>query len=182
MENFIVYAIIGVAVTTALAFLNKAASKRTIKNEHGLYELRMNRLYQIVGGFVGLMGLSFLLLIVGEQDLTALITILILSLGFAALGFVCLFWYVNHRLNFDERTVSATTFYGKTNTVNWNDVTSITFNSLSGLITLTSNNGTTVKAHQHLVGLNSFVELMEQQTKWTAKSLKLPLNRKITAT
>ena len=112
MENFIVYAIIGVAVTTALAFLNKAASKRTTKNENGLYELRMNRLYQITGGFVGLMGLSFLFLIVGEQDLMALVTILILSLGFTVLGFVCLFWYVNHRLNFDERTVSATNFYG----------------------------------------------------------------------
>lgn len=108
MEKFIVYAIIGVSVTTTLAFLNRAASKRTTKNEQGLYELRMNRLYQIVGGFVGLMGLSFLFLIVGEQDLTASITILILSLGFALLGFVCLFWYVNHRLNFDERTVSAT--------------------------------------------------------------------------
>jgi len=182
MENFIVYTIIGVAVTTALAFLNKAASKQTTKKEHGRYELRMNRLYQVVGGLVGVMGLSFLFLIVGEQDSTALITILILSLGFAALGFVCLFWYVNHRLNFDEQTVSATNFYGKSNSVNWNEVVNITFNNFSGLITLTSNDGTTVKAHQHLVGLNNFVEVMEQQTKWTAKSLKLPLNRKTTAT
>jgi hypothetical protein len=182
MEKFVVYAFIGVAVTAGFAFLNKAASKRTIKNEQGWYELRMNRLYQIVGVFVGLMGLSFLFLIVGEKNAMALITILILSLGFAALGFVCLLWYVNHRLNFNEQIVSASDFYGKSTSLNWNDVSNITFNSVSGLIKLTGTNGSNIKIHQHLVGLNSFVELMEQQTKWTAKVLKLPLNRKITTT
>lgn len=182
MDKFVLYAIVGISVTIALMFLNKVASRRSVSNEHGWHELRMNRLYQIAGILVGIIGLSFLLIGLNEQDSTALIAVVIISLGFSALGFISLLWYLNHRLNFNEQFLSASNFYGKSTSLTWNEISNITFNSFSGLITITATDGKKIKAHQHLAGLNSFIELMEQKTKWTAKSLKLPLNRKTTTT
>jgi hypothetical protein len=182
MEKFALYTIVGTMVTAALIYLNKVASRHTTKNKEGWYTLRMNRLYQIVGILVGIIGLSFLFLGLSEQDTNALITVLILSLGFIALGFICFLWFLNHRLNFNEKTIIASSFNGKPTSLNWQEITNISFSSFSGLITLTGSNGEIVKAHQHLAGLNSFIELMERQTKWTAKSLNLPINRKKTTT
>jgi len=174
MENLLLYGLIGIAVAVALAFLNKAASNQTTLNEFGWYELRMNRLYQIVGVLVGIMGLSFLYLLIGERDSAAFITIVILSLGFAYLGLYCWLWYRNHRVKFNEETIKASNAFGKSNSIKWSEISKISYNSFSGLISVMDQQGAAVKIHQHLVGLNTFVEFMEQRTKWNAKDLKLP--------
>lgn len=162
------------AVKLALDYLNKASSKKVSKNENGWHELRMNRLYQFIGISTGILGLSFLYLTIGEQYSSSLIIILVISLGFTGLGFTCFLWYRNHKLRFNNKTIITSNVYGKQNSLNWEDISNISFNGVSGQITLTNKAGNTVKAHQHLVGLSSFVELIELKTKWTVKALKLP--------
>lgn len=165
------------AASSALDYLNKASSKKVSKNENGWYELRMNRLYQFIGISVGIMGLSFLYLTIGEQHSSSLMIILVISLGFSSLGLTCFLWYRNHKLRFNDTTIIALNVYGKPSSLSWDDITDISFNGLSGQITLVGKDANTVKAHQHLVGLGSFVELIESKTKWTAKSLRLPINK-----
>lgn len=178
MDDLIAGTIIGIAVTSALAFLNKTASNRTSINQAGWFELRMNRLYQVVGILAGVMGLSFLFLLDNEQNSTAFITILVISLGFAALGFICWLWHFNHQLSFNKQSISVSNVYGKWHSIEWKDISEIKFHSFSGLISVTDKHGKTVKIHQHLVGFNTFVGFMERETKWTANELKLPITKK----
>jgi hypothetical protein len=52
------------------------------------------------------------------------------------------------------------------------------FNHSSGLLTLTSKTRDKVKVHYYLVGFPKLIEQLVYKTTWTAKQLKLPIQRK----
>ena len=83
-------------------------------------------------------------------------------------------YYKNHRVIFDQNIIKATNIYGKTTEVEWKFIEEIKFSALSGMITVKSYDKK-AKLHQHLVGLISFIEEMEAQTKYTAQDLKIPI-------
>lgn len=81
----------------------------------------------------------------------------------------------NHRLTYDSQKIESKSWLGKTSTIHWDNIKTISFNSLFAMIIIVGEDGEKVKAHQHLVGLNSFVGMIEQKTGMTAKELKLPI-------
>jgi hypothetical protein len=169
-EDTLLYLIIGVAVTITIAVLTKATGKKVVPDDHGLFTLKMNPLY----GIIGILGLSiglFLLLIIimfADQNDNVLI--------FGGTGIPCLMYFRNHKISFNRKTIKATNVFGRTNQIEWADILEIKFNAFSGLLTLTANNET-IKVHQHLVGLTKFIEFMEMETKWTHKELKIPIRK-----
>jgi hypothetical protein len=179
-EKIILYTIIGIVVSTALAFLTKATGKAVASDESGYFNLRMNKLYGIMGiiGFLfGLLFLIFLPLTAGVNDSGVWIGVILMLLIFWGAGIPCLMYYRNHRVTFGDNSIIATNVYGKVKEIKWSDISGIKFKPLSGLLVLTTQNEH-IKVHQHLVGLPRFVEFIENKTKWTRKELKIPIGKK----
>ena len=89
-------------------------------------------------------------------------------------GLVCLLYYRNHYLKFDNFFIETQTWLGKKALIHWVDIQKISFSPLSGQLTITDKHGASIKIHQHIVGLVAFVKAMEDKTSQTAKGLKLP--------
>lgn len=175
MENFLQYGLIGVAVFLAMLYLNKATARKVEPVEEGTYVLRIHRLYQIIG-FLGLgLGVVVFLLPLIQGGMEALPIALAMGGMFAALGGGCMLWYKNHYLRFDAEKIAARNWLGRITEVQWTEIKSISFNSLSGLLSIRDCKGVAVKAHMHLVGLGVFMQEVEQKTSWTAKEVGLPI-------
>lgn len=179
-EKIILYAIIGIAVSIALAFLTKATGKSVNIDESGQFNLRMNKLYGIMGiiGLVfGLLFLIFLPLTTEPNDSGIWMAVILMLLIFWGTGIPCLMYYRNHRVTFDDNSIVTTSVYGKIREIKWTDIEDIRFKAMSGLLVLTTKDQK-VKVHQHLVGLSKFIEFVENKTKWTHKELKVPIGKK----
>lgn len=179
-EKIILYAIIGIAVSTALSFITKATGKSVDIVESGQFNLRMNKLYGIMGiiGLVfGLLFLIFLPLTTEPNDSGIWLAVILMLLIFWGTGIPCLMYYRNHRVTFDDNSIVATSLYGKIKEIKWTDIEDIRFKSMSGLLILTTKDDK-LKVHQHLVGLSKLIEFVENKTKWTRKELKVPIGKK----
>lgn len=163
-----------VAVNLALDFLNKSANKETQEDENGRFTLRLNRLYQIVGLIYIAIGFFVLFMILYFMDPAIIIIGLIMIGVFWGMGIPCLIWYYNHKLTFDKKNITVKSWTTKEETIDWLDIEDIAFKRWSGYIKLAGKNKR-MTIHSHLVGLKSFIRMMEKKTKWRAKDLKLPI-------
>tara|TARA_R110002074_G_scaffold108432_5_gene234027 strand:- start:1436 stop:1978 length:543 start_codon:yes stop_codon:yes gene_type:complete len=179
IEKVILYSIVGIAVSVALSFLTKSTGDKIDADEQGAFHLKMNKLYLIAGLGGLIMGLVFLILIPLIADNTTMvivfIVLLILSIAWGT-GIPCLMYYKNHRLTFDDLTITVTNVYGKQKQIKWEGINNMKFSPMSGLLTIT-NKTDEIKIHQHLVGLSSFIDSVEKKTNWTAEKLKLPIQK-----
>jgi hypothetical protein len=179
-EKIILYSIIAVAVWTSFAFLTKATGKTVTSNESGYFNLRMNKLYGImgiIGILFGVLILIFLPMTAEANDDGVWMGVIILLLIFWGTGIPCFMYYRNHRLTFGENSISATNVIGKVKEIKWSDISDIKFKVLSGVLVIKTQNEQ-IKVHQHLVGLSKFVEFIETKTTWNRKDLKVPLGKK----
>lgn len=169
------YGLIGGLVSLTMLYLKKSSARKVKVVKEGMYVLRLHLLYQLIGILSVVVGFVLLLLPLLQAGLEALPIALSMFGMFGVLGLVCILWYNNHFLRFNNGKIEARSWLGKTTVVQWDNIRTISFNSLSGLLTITDTAGVQVKAHMHLVGLNTFVKQIEEKTSWTAKGLKLPL-------
>jgi hypothetical protein len=178
-DNAIFYGLVALSVTLTLSYLSKATSKDVVGNEQGQYILRMHKLYYIVGVIALVFAAVFIIspLIVDDPDFGLYITIFCMLLLFGGLGLLSVLYFRRHYVLFDDTNVEVSSPFGKRKCLLWNEVTKAKFNPSSGLLTLTSKTGDKVSVHYHLIGFPKFVEQLENKTTWTAKQLKLPIQR-----
>jgi hypothetical protein len=110
-----------------------------------------------------------------KPDAAMFVMMFLMFLIFIGLGLLCVLFYRNHYLRFDNSTIEVRSAFAKTKIINWEEIKSVSFNPSSGLITLKNQNGQKIKVHQHLIGLGRFISYLETKTGWTAKKLKLPV-------
>lgn len=176
-ENTILYLIIGIVISFAFSFLTKYSSKKVAKNPSGRYNLKMNKLYGIVGVVSLILGFFcsvYLPLI--ENSSEVIIGIVLFLLIFWGLGIPSLMCYRNHSLSFDNKSIQVSNIYGKKKEIQWSDICTIKFNLFSGFLDLKTNKES-IRVHQHLVGITHFADYIEKYTKWTCKELKLPIRK-----
>ena len=173
-EKILTYGLIGFAVALFMNYLNRSANRGSIKNKSGQYELRMNRLYQIVGLLSIFIAIVFLIAAIYYQEKEMYIIGFAMVLLFGGLGIPLLLYYINHRLIFDEDKITSTGWTKKEITLRWDEITEISFSPFWGKIKVQGQNSQ-LNIHQHLVGLKEFVKLMENKTMWKASNLKLPI-------
>jgi hypothetical protein len=114
-----------------------------------------------------------------EEIDSGLVIMIVLMLGmFWDMGIPMVLWFKNHRLKFNQTDIEVINVYGQRNSIAWKEINSISFNHFSGFITITDPKGTRLKAHQHLVGLSVFTNMMEAKTLWTVEELRLPIKTK----
>ena len=173
IEKIITYALIAISVSLALAYLKKGATTKFFLTGSGKLILRMNKLYAVMGliGFILGLFITIMIVITKGPLLVAAIVLII----FWGTGIPCWIYYRNHILKFDDKAIEVKSFYGKDGSILWSDISDISFNHFSGLLTILDNKGIIIKIHQHIVGLSSFVKMLEQKTSWTAEKLRMPI-------
>ncbi len=178
IEKIITYGLITFVVTLSLTYLTKLTGKKVTADLNGKIELRMNKLYVIVGLISMIMGIGFALVFafIGEFDRGSIIGLVIMLVFGLGLGLPCLIYYQNHRILFDNQSIQATDGLNKTEKIKWDDIKSIRFNHFSGKLTI-KDTSKIIKLHQHLVGLSTFMKMLEERTKWTAEELKIPIEK-----
>jgi len=169
------YSVIGVVCTLVMTYLNKQANIVASPIEGDLYKLRLNKLYWYVGiCCIVLAALIFIgICLTVEFGIGWLIGLFFL-IFFGGLGSILALWYVNHKFDFDLNKIEATSFYGNKTSLKWEEIKSIKFKALSGLLIFEGNNGEKVKAHQHLVGFIELQNAIENNTAWKIRDLNLP--------
>lgn len=163
----------------ALNYVNKGAVKHVDRNKNGEFLLRINKLYNILGYAALVTGVIVIsgIVLTEDPDFAMYIMVFLLFLIFLGLGSLCVLYYRNHSLRFDNSKIEVRSPFGKSKTMYWNEIKSARFNRLSGFITLTDSNAQEIKVHQHIVGLATFISYLENNTDCTVKNLKLPVKR-----
>ena len=171
-ENVILYTVIGAVITTMMYFVNKGANK-AIETINGVTELRMNKFYQIVGYSALVIFLGFIVAAIYINETAFYIALIFIFLLFGGTGLACVLWYRNHKIIFDDNKITVYNWKKQVEEIYWEEITAIKFRPIAGNIKITGSNKI-VKVHQHLVGLKTFIQKIEEETQWTARDLKLP--------
>jgi hypothetical protein len=170
--------IVSILVPLLLYFLNKASKQHVAALDSGEYELRMNRAYLVISIAGALVGILFLLMpILADEYSVELFAVAgIMALLFLGFTIPCFMWYRNHFITYNEDGLTSKNAYGKEQKICWSDISRVSFNSFMGVISIVDKQGNITKAHQHLVGFSSLVEmLLIQKRKYHFTSESLPL-------
>jgi hypothetical protein len=174
LEEIIKSAFTIVPVIIALSLLKKEMSKKVEPQPDGSFELRISRMYFFTGVVCASIFLLLTVWILLDQDTPSEDRIFgLFFLIFSLLGVYFIVLYRNYRLYFDNENIVVTNLFGKKNTMKWSEIEKVRSNPFTGYLTLSSAT-TQLKVHQNLKGMVAFKQVMEAQTKWTAKELRLP--------
>jgi hypothetical protein len=174
LEEIIKSAFIVVSVIIGLSLLKKEMSKKVEPLPDGSFELRVSRIYFFTGAVCACIFLFFTGWILLDPDTPSEDRIFgLFFLIFSLLGVYFIVLYRNYRLYFDNEKIVVTNLFGKKNTMKWSEIEKVRSNAFTGYVTLSSAS-TQLKVHQNLKGMVAFKQVMEAQTKWTAKELRLP--------
>ena len=175
MNAFLMPAITGILTALIIGYLNKSARKKVRPTLSNHYVLRLHKFYWYFGigsillGLVGFIAAGLLVL-----DANGWVIGLFFLLLFGGLGFLCAIWYINHSIHFNNKMIQTTSVFKKKTVVTWDAISSVEFKATSGLLVFTDIKGQKAKAHQHLVGFNELLRMMEAKTSWEIKNLNLP--------
>ena len=160
-------------VLLAVQYMKNAAKKPVAPKETGEYELRINRLYQLIGWVPLALALASAVILLTTESEDAWIGVLLL-LFWAALGAGLLMFYNNYRLLFNDERILVRNWLGKTKELHWADISDMSVNQFSGMISVKGAEKK-LRIHLYLVGLVEFARKIEEKTAWTAMGLKLPV-------
>ncbi|SDF55051.1 hypothetical protein [Chitinophaga filiformis] len=155
------------AITMALeAVINRATKKRVEANWEGRYILRMQKAYSILGWVCGMIACTPIVVLFFEvpSDISGWIALgfLFFSMGFAAA--LCILYYRNHQVAFDKTYIEVTSPLRKVTTSTWDKVVRTKYSYNAGLLTLIDSDGQKLKINHHLIGLSTFVSMLESKT------------------
>lgn len=175
MEFGILLLITSLLSTILIIYLNKFSKSKISLSEDNNYHLKINKFYLYTGIVLINAGIiiSMIILLTPGKNFTwefSLISFIIIG-GF---GFIIVFSYKNHLIKFDSEKIEVTNIFAKKKLIYWNQLKSAKFSNFTNFISLKDNKDTKVKVHQHIVGLNQLLLMMESKTNIKKESLKLP--------
>lgn len=175
LSDFIRYAIIGAVVAISIQYMTKSASKPVEPiDEEGNYLIKTHKLYYLPGIAGLLTGLAFLGAGIFYQMMDLLLASLFMISVFGLPGMYFILLAKNHQVWFNQDQLKITSWKGKVSTMSWDEITGINYSKLSGFLTINTADSS-AKIFAHTVGIKSFTNMMEQQTAFTAKSIKFPI-------
>lgn len=171
--DWIQHIITAVLIGAFLAYSSRKSAKEVEKNIEGKYCLKINESYKWIGIASIILGIVVLIAAIISEEEGIFIIASFIILPFVGLGILLMMWYQNHRLIFDEETITVKSWKGNTTIIKWEDIDNIKFSPIWGYLRIFSKSKKQ-NIHYHLVGLIEFVKMMENKTKYRAKELKLP--------
>jgi hypothetical protein len=140
-----------------------SSNKRIDANEDGVFVLRMNKAYGVIGyiciAFAGITGIiAAIAKVQSSADFWSVIFIVLLICG---LGTPLVLVARNQKVVVTDEEVINYGMTGKRKEILWKDVDKVQFNKVSLELKLTARR-TSISLHMHLVGFNKFIELMQK--------------------
>lgn len=175
LSDFIRYAIIGAVVAGSIQYMTKSASKPVEPiDDEGNYLIKTHKLYYLPGIAGLLTGLAFLGAGIFYQMMDLLLAALFMLSVFGLPGMYFILLAKNQQVWFNQNQIKITSWKRKISTLSWDEITGIDYSRLSGFLTINTADSS-AKIFAHTVGIKSFTNMMEQQTAFTAKSIKFPI-------
>lgn len=175
LSDFIRYAIIGAVVAISIQYMTKSASKPVEPiDEEGNYLIKTHKLYYLPGIAGMIMVIGFLIASLYYQEGGMFLASLFMGVLFGLPGIYFILLAKNQQVWFNQDQLKITSWKGKISTMSWDEITGINYSKLSGFLTINTADSS-AKIFAHTVGIKSFTNMMEQQTAFTAKSIKFPI-------
>ena len=173
-SDFLTPAITTVAVYASMQLLQRGTATPITPAVNGNTTLRLPKFYAILGYVC----LGMVVLAIGgalyEGDPSIWWAVLFIFLLFGGLGGACVLWHWNHHVSFTRNQFTVTDYLGNPETLRWETLTDVTYKPGSGYVYLHRAERKPVKLSHHLVGLQSFLTMLEEQTEWRVRDLLLP--------
>lgn len=165
-SSFYITAAVVVVTSVVMGYLAKSVSGEIKPNPDGRYLMQMHKTYKIGGYAAIVLGVIiaaciFLLDPVEWMGVTSILGLFVL---FAGLGTICVLYFRNHHVLFNEEQVEVKSVFGSTGFFKWEDVVGAKLNKTSGDIVLKVKDGQKFRVHQHLRGINHFLATLENKT------------------
>ena len=158
-----------------LFYLQKGMRAEPETDAIGQMILKPHWIYNITAYLGIFVALVFIVSGFISQELEFIIITLLMFVLFGIMGVYLFLLYRNHKVAFDEETISIRDLKGNTELIKWDEILKIKRDIWSSSIVLLDGNRK-LKIYMYNVGFNSFVKMMEKKTEWRAKSLKIPFN------
>jgi len=159
----VISAAVGAAV---LWWLTKGAGRK-MPSAFGRIEYRMNRLYLACGFVAVIIGTASIAVIFKEdfhgQRMALQVLAAVNALMFLRMDIPCTMYYRNHRVLFSDPEIMIIDVWGGLHTCDRSEVESIELNKWTGLYRLKTKGGSSLNVHSHLIGVNSFLDLVRER-------------------
>ncbi|MBW8684743.1 hypothetical protein [Chitinophaga rhizophila] len=159
-------------ITAALEILINKATVKHIENDwEGRYTLRMQKAYYILGWICGLIAITPVLVLTFEvpTDIAGWIAFGGIFLGAGFFAVLSILYYRNHQVIFDKKYIEVTSPIRNVTTTTWDKVVKVKYSYNAGLITLIDRDGQKLKINHHLIGLHTFLSVLENKTGFRPK-------------
>ncbi|MEL6673252.1 MAG: hypothetical protein AAFR61_13705 [Bacteroidota bacterium] len=169
ISSLLMYMGIGVTVPLVLYWIRKGASREIQPNAEGVYTLRMPPFFLYGALAFGVILLIFITAImVDETEEQKGEAILIVTIFCTLVGLPSFLYYHFHRLVYNDQTVTATSWLGKSQTLSWDEIESAALGGMQGNYHV-KGAGKVLKVSGYLVGFKHFqVEVERKLKKGTA--------------
>lgn len=173
--NFIIAIITTVLAFVIIFYAQKSTDKTPEIDKMGQTILKPSKIYQIYAYIGFTISAVFVVGFAVIQTVDFLIFTVPVLVLFGISAVYSLMIYNNHRVAFDDKTITITDKNGKNQVTTWEDITNLKYDTWSSSIVLTTENKNKLKVNVYCVGIKSFGQALEQNTDWRIKKLKLPI-------
>ena len=154
-----------IPVVIALSLLKREMSKKVEPNADGSFELRVARLYFIIGVLcTTLFLIPFFWMLLSPELPSEDRIYSLFFLFFSLLGVYLIVLYRNYRLYFDHDMIVVTNLFGKKKSLKWSEIEQVKSNPFTGYLTLCSAQYR-IKVLQNLKGFTAFTNALEMHAK-----------------
>lgn len=180
IDKIIFYAVINITVSIAIFYLYKGGEKNINLVKEDAHTLKMNKLFYYLGILLIIVGVSTIIIplfsLSFSENNNQIIAMSIMGSLCILMGMVLIKIYKTHFLIFDDHTVSVVRYFGKITQGKLEDIETVKFNSLTGMITIRLKTGFILKFSQYLVGITNFIQHIETKNQLDLKKVKLKIN------
>lgn len=174
-DSAVITFIVMVSMAIALTYLGKGANVTPVKGDEGYFELKMNKFYKVLGIVAIVCVVTFIVgsVAYNELDSELLLGIIIMTIILGVPGLICLLYVTKYRVAFNNEQIEVRNIYGKVVTVRWAEIVEAKYNHFSYFLHLKVSDGRKIKIHQHLIGINTFLDLLEKKRGLTRSEIGL---------
>jgi hypothetical protein len=162
-----------IAIAIVMALLLAASKKRAKIDENGDKILRLPFFYAILGGLCTIASLIIIIYGLATCAEDEIIFVLIFFSMCAGLGLPLLLAGTVMKVKILTNKLEQTNILGRTKTIMWSEIESITFGKISLELKIVSATDK-IKAHVHLKGFEDLVDAIEANTTFTRTNMRIP--------
>ena len=175
--NFIIAIFTTILTSGIIFYIQKTTNKTPEIDKMGQTVLKPSKIYQIYAYIGFAISAVFVVGFAVIQTVDFLIFTVPVLVLFGISAVYSLMIYNNHRVAFDDKTITITDKNGKNQMTTWEDITNLKYDTWSSSIVLKTKIKNKLKINVYCVGIKSFGQALEKNTTYRIKELKLPIQK-----